>query len=453
MPSLSPPPAQPAGPNLAHGAWSAARRPLAGPASSPAAAALAAAGAPGTAPAGPRGTAFGRELQAAQQAAEEAPEAQAGADPTDVAACCDGDAASPPAPEATGPGAAPSPAADPSALPAAGSPNAPVAGAGSGPAGRAPGAHASSLELATVARAGAAAGSDPAAAAQPPAGDAALAATRAHEPAGDASGSEQADAKASGSRRSRPAAALLPADGTPQAGGSLTGAAARAAAADSADSASPAEHVGASGAGTGAAAAGASGSAGAPLAPTPPAGNFGAAPALAGLAGPPSPHAAPDTASASSSAPSFALAPQIHSAAFPGALGVQLSLLARNGIEQARMVVNPEQMGPIAVQLALDGTQVRVDFVADNGQTRQLLQDALPGLAGALRDAGFTLAGGGVFQQARDGRQPNEALLRAEGFARRAASGVAQAPAEGDLGLQAARARRVRVNGLVDTFA
>ncbi len=433
MPSLSPSPAQPAGPNLAHGAWSAARRPPAGPAASSAAGALAAAGAPGSAPAGPRGTAFGRELQAAQQAAEEAPEVEAGADPTEAAARSDGDAAGSPPPEATGTGAAPSPAADPSAAPAAGSPNAPVAGAGSGPAGRAP--------------------VDPAASAQPPAGDAALAATRAREPAGDATGSEQADAKAGASGRSRPAGALLPADGTPQAGGSLTGAAARAAAADSADSASPAEHAGASGAGTGAAAAGASGSAVAPPAPTPPAPSFGAAQALSGLAGLSSPHGAPDTASASSAYPSFALAPEIHSAAFPGALGVQLSLLARNGIEQARMVVNPEQMGPIAVQLALDGTQVRVDFVADNGQTRQLLQDALPGLAGALRDAGFTLAGGGVFQQARDGRQPNEAPLRAEGSARRAASGVAQAPAEGDLGLQAARARRVRVNGLVDTFA
>lgn len=150
----------------------------------------------------------------------------------------------------------------------------------------------------------------------------------------------------------------------------------------------------------------------------------------------------------------FAVTQDIHTAAFPTAMGVQLSVLARNGIEQARILVTPEQMGPIAVQLALDGTQLRVDFVAENGQTRQLLQDGLPALAGSLREAGFTLAGGGVFQQARDGRSQPEGP-GADGFAGRNTllGPAALGPAEGDLGLQAARARRVRASGLVDTFA
>jgi flagellar hook-length control protein FliK len=53
------------------------------------------------------------------------------------------------------------------------------------------------------------------------------------------------------------------------------------------------------------------------------------------------------------------------------------------------------------VQIALDGTQAQVDFGADRIATRQIIEAGLPELASALRDAGFTLAGGGVSQHSR----------------------------------------------------
>ncbi|MGY4830185.1 flagellar hook-length control protein FliK [Sphaerotilaceae bacterium SBD11-9] len=86
---------------------------------------------------------------------------------------------------------------------------------------------------------------------------------------------------------------------------------------------------------------------------------------------------------------------------FAQSLGVQVSVLARDGIQQAELHLNPAEMGPISVQIALDGTQAQVNFGADSAATRQIIEGGLPELAAALRDAGFTLSGGGVHSQAR----------------------------------------------------
>jgi flagellar hook-length control protein FliK len=85
---------------------------------------------------------------------------------------------------------------------------------------------------------------------------------------------------------------------------------------------------------------------------------------------------------------------------FAQELGLKLSLLARDGVQQAELHLNPADMGPVSVQIVMDGTQARIDFGADMAATRQAIEAGLPELAGALRDAGFTLAGGGVSQHA-----------------------------------------------------
>ena len=71
-------------------------------------------------------------------------------------------------------------------------------------------------------------------------------------------------------------------------------------------------------------------------------------------------------------------------------------------MQEARLQLHPAELGPIAVQIVLDGVQARVDFRAEVAATRQAIEAGLPELASALREAGLTLAGGGVFQQARD---------------------------------------------------
>lgn len=83
---------------------------------------------------------------------------------------------------------------------------------------------------------------------------------------------------------------------------------------------------------------------------------------------------------------------------FAQALGVKMSLLATNGVQRAELQLNPAEMGPVSVQIVIEGTSARVDFGADLAATRHAIEAGLPELAGALRDAGFTLTGGGVSQ-------------------------------------------------------
>ena len=96
---------------------------------------------------------------------------------------------------------------------------------------------------------------------------------------------------------------------------------------------------------------------------------------------------------------SVAIAAPVESPEFAQALGAQLSMLTRDGVQEAELHLNPADMGPVSVQIVMDGTQARIDFGADLAATRQAIEASLPALASALRDAGFTLAGGGVSQQ------------------------------------------------------
>jgi flagellar hook-length control protein FliK len=59
-------------------------------------------------------------------------------------------------------------------------------------------------------------------------------------------------------------------------------------------------------------------------------------------------------------------------------------------------------MGPITVQIVLDGMAAQVHLAAEQPLTRQALEQAMPVLASALREGGLTLSGGGVFEQPRD---------------------------------------------------
>jgi flagellar hook-length control protein FliK len=85
---------------------------------------------------------------------------------------------------------------------------------------------------------------------------------------------------------------------------------------------------------------------------------------------------------------------------FAQAFGVQVSVLARDGVHEARLHLNPAEMGPVSVQIAMDGERAHIDFGAQAAATRAAIEASLPELAAALRDAGLTLSGGGVSQHA-----------------------------------------------------
>lgn len=142
------------------------------------------------------------------------------------------------------------------------------------------------------------------------------------------------------------------------------------------------------------------------------------------------------------------LAPPVGSREFAQALGARVAVFARDGVEHARLNLHPAELGPISLKLALDGTQLRVDMAAEAAQTRQVLEQSLPGLASALRDAGLTLSGGGVFQQARDGGNAfGEPAPSGRNGTRGADVGAPGVPEP------AIVSRPVRLDGLVDLYA
>lgn len=152
----------------------------------------------------------------------------------------------------------------------------------------------------------------------------------------------------------------------------------------------------------------------------------GAAAAAAGAATP-----STTTAAAAADAPLAASVPvPMESPDFAEAFGVQVSLLARDGVQEAELHLNPAEMGPVSVQIVLDGERARIDFGAQAAATRAAIEASLPELAAALRDAGLTLAGGGVSQHgAGRGDDTRQGEPGAHGDAReRAGAADATAP-------------------------
>jgi flagellar hook-length control protein FliK len=93
------------------------------------------------------------------------------------------------------------------------------------------------------------------------------------------------------------------------------------------------------------------------------------------------------------------LAPPPGSPAFGAALGAQLNTWLKDGVQYATLELNPQDMGPIDVRIALRDGRTEVQLGADVAATRAALNDALPGLADALGDVGLTLTGGSVSDQ------------------------------------------------------
>jgi flagellar hook-length control protein FliK len=125
----------------------------------------------------------------------------------------------------------------------------------------------------------------------------------------------------------------------------------------------------------------------------------------------------------------------------------EVAVLARDGIQEARVQVHPVELGPISVQITVDGSAAQVQLVVDNAQTHQLLEQSMPSLAAALRENGLTLTGGGVFQQAGQGGGQRQGSPSAT------PSGGRGGDAESDLAPIAAAPRRAQRVGALDLYA
>jgi len=134
---------------------------------------------------------------------------------------------------------------------------------------------------------------------------------------------------------------------------------------------------------------------------------------------------------------------------FAPALGAQVTLWVKDGVQEARLQLHPAELGPVTVQIALDGQAAHIDFTAAVAATRESIEQSLPALAAALRESGFTLAGGGVFGRSGQGANDAQRERTPEGRGQRGTAAVG-----GTAGNEAApHGPRRWARSLVDVYA
>lgn len=183
------------------------------------------------------------------------------------------------------------------------------------------------------------------------------------------------------------------------------------------------------------------GNAESPTAPALP--TFASALVQAGLAAAGGASQAPSRPATELSLPTPVLAPE-----FVPRLTGELAVLARDGVQEARIQVNPLELGPIAVQITLEGDRAQVHLATSSAPTRDVLEQAMPALAAALRENGLTLTGGGVFEQAR--QNPRDAEHPGTRGRSEASSSRGDGPADSAVSVAP---RRTRHLGVIDTYA
>ena len=147
----------------------------------------------------------------------------------------------------------------------------------------------------------------------------------------------------------------------------------------------------------------------------------------------------------------------LHSSGFAPEMAARLSLAAAEGVQQAQLHLNPAEIGPVQVQIMLDGQQAQISFMAEQADTRAVLEKSLPELAGALREQGLTLSGGGVFSQQQQAQSGSSSHANPQD-GRPGARGVTAPLGPGDAADAAAvPARSIsptgRSRGVLDLFA
>ncbi len=145
------------------------------------------------------------------------------------------------------------------------------------------------------------------------------------------------------------------------------------------------------------------------------------------------------------------LDPENVSEAFQGALGERLISAVRQDLNRAEIRITPEELGPITIELAVDGDSASVVFSADQSGTRSALQDSLQSLRELLDNEGISLTEASVSEQSSSQTGSDE---RESGQDERQASST-QVTGDPDSDSDQSRPYQapVRQQGLVDLFA
>lgn len=114
-----------------------------------------------------------------------------------------------------------------------------------------------------------------------------------------------------------------------------------------------------------------------------------------------------DTNSQIGSAPSHSIPKSIWSEGWNEDLGEKILSLRHNGINQATLKLNPDNLGSIQVHIAIDAQSVAsIQFLSDNPQVRSALTQSLSTLDTMFKDAGIHLGDTNIGSQSQS--TPNQ---------------------------------------------
>jgi flagellar hook-length control protein FliK len=107
--------------------------------------------------------------------------------------------------------------------------------------------------------------------------------------------------------------------------------------------------------------------------------------------------------------PSLPVQPNMQNPAWGQVMSSRVVWMAKQGVQQAELRMNPAQLGPVEVKLHLHNDQASVTFHAQNSATRDALEQAIPRLRDSFAESGIQLANAEVGSQAQQHENTEQA--------------------------------------------
>ncbi|MCP1675600.1 flagellar hook-length control protein FliK [Natronocella acetinitrilica] len=152
-----------------------------------------------------------------------------------------------------------------------------------------------------------------------------------------------------------------------------------------------------------------------------------------------------DQGSRAAPLPTFIVGTPMDQSGWGQALGERLVMLAKDGLQQARLQINPRELGPVEVNISMKDDKTTIHFLAQHAVTRDALEAELPRLRVMMQENGFEHLDVNV------GRDDGRGLAERDGDERRNGDGSAgggEAAATGEN-----PENRSRPLGLIDQYA
>lgn len=101
--------------------------------------------------------------------------------------------------------------------------------------------------------------------------------------------------------------------------------------------------------------------------------------------------------------------------AFSGRFAAEVALLGAAGVERAEIRLHPRELGPVRIELSMNGDAARIAFSAAHPDTRQAIEQSLPLLKDLLAERGLQLGNADVSDHGGQSREHSSAGGSASG--------------------------------------